>query len=81
MTPKHKREQCQSLRQKGFSLNEIARITRLPKTTVQNQVRDIRLSLKARRRIQDRVLTGRIKGARQKRGHCLEGRIVLKPDK
>lgn len=61
--PTEIREKCQNLRRRGYSLNEIVSITKIPKTTVHSWVsRDVILSPQARHRIIKRIISGCIKG-------------------
>ena len=56
------KEKCLNLRKRGFSYGQIVKAIRIPKTTVQNWVFDIKLSIKAKKCIQDRIAEGIIKG-------------------
>jgi len=73
-------EKCRTLRRKGFTLGDIIKATKLPKTTVYDHISDIILPLevkvriknKARRRINDYI-------RRERKGKCISGRVVPKP--
>jgi hypothetical protein len=56
------KEKCLNLRKRGFSYNQIVKTTQIPKTTIQNWVFDIKLSVAAKKRIQDRIAKGIVKG-------------------
>ncbi|TSC92295.1 MAG: hypothetical protein CEN92_23 [Candidatus Berkelbacteria bacterium Licking1014_96] len=56
------KERCLDFRKRGFSYNQIVKATRIPKTTIQNWVFDIKLSIKAKKCIQGRIAQGIVKG-------------------
>ncbi|MCD6528495.1 hypothetical protein J7K44_02555 [bacterium] len=81
-------EKCRSLRRKGFTLGEIVKAVKLPKTTIYDHVHDIILSPEAQERLkktQQRIAeenTRRINefNLRERKGKCALGRVVLKPE-
>jgi len=72
-------EKCRSLRAKGFTLNEIIEVARLPKTTVYDHVRDIQFPIEAQKRIIRENIQRLRELSKKKKGKCLFGRIVPKP--
>jgi len=80
-------EKSRTLRRKGFTLGEILKVVKLPKTTIHNHIHTIVLSLKAQKRlkkVQERIAkenTKRINefNIRERKGKCIPGRIVIKP--
>lgn len=57
------KQKCLKLRRRGYSLNEISSKLSIPKTTIHDWVNcRVILSLQAKKRIQDRVTQGSIKG-------------------
>ncbi len=79
-TPSLLIEKCQALRKRGFSLGKIIKFTNLPKTTVFEHIRKIPLSSKRKNEIQQRAIKRLAKFSRLKRGKCLFGRVVAKPE-
>lgn len=80
-TPSLLVEKCRILRKKGFTLSEIVKATKLPKTTIYGHVQDIPLSLELKERIQ-KESTKRINDyiRKERKGKCMPGRIVPKPE-
>ena len=80
-TPSVLIEECQLLRRQGYSLDEIVRVTGVPRTTVYGYIAHIRLSLErqsaikiaATKRINEFNITFR-------KGKCIPGRVVPKPE-
>lgn len=73
-------EKCRILRRKGFTLGEIIKATKLPKTTVYDHISDIILPLEVKVRINNearRRINEYIK--RERKGKCIPGRIIIKP--
>lgn len=73
-------EKCRDLRNKGFTLGEIIKAVKLPKTTVYEHICDIPLPVKVKERIK-REARKRINEyiRRERKGKCMPGRIVPKP--
>jgi len=72
-------EKCRILRRKGFTLGEIIKVTHFPKTTIFDHVRDIPLSVKTKERLTRENIQRLKEIARRRRGKCIPGRIVIKP--
>lgn len=66
------KEKCLDFRKRGFSYNQIVEITQIPKTTVQNWIFDIKLSVKAKKRIRNRIAKGIIKGNKSNKRKTLK---------
>jgi len=79
MIPKKKREKCRKLRRQGLSLGRIVKVTKLSKTTVWDQIKDICFSEKARERFESDRKKRVARSNRRRRGKCWPGRIVIKP--
>lgn len=63
-------------------MNEIIKLTQIPKSTIYDHIRDIPLSLKAEKRIKfkKKIAIQKLREFSQKRkGKCLPGRKVIKP--
>jgi len=81
-------EKCRILRRNGFTLGEIAKAVKLPKTTVYDHVNDTLFSPEAQERLkraQERIVkenTKRINkfNIKVRKGKCIPGRVVLRPD-
>lgn len=73
-------EKCQVLRSRGFSLGKIIKLTKLPKTTVFEHIREIPLSPERKKEIQKQAIKRLAKFSRLKKGKCLFGRVVIKPE-
>lgn len=70
------KEKCINLRLRGYSLNELVQIIRIPKTTIHDWVsHGIVLSKRARGRIRERCHSGVLKANRNKR------KKIIKPSK
>lgn len=74
-----KRGRCRNLRKQGFSLGRIVRITRLPKTTVWDQIKDIEFSKTARNEFEQYHRKVDTMARKRRKGHCWKGRVVFKP--
>ncbi len=72
-------EKCRALRKKAFTLGEIIRVVKLPKTTVYDHIHDIPLSIEIKKRIQEKNTKRINKLNRQRKGKCWPGRVVPKP--
>ncbi len=72
-------EKCRRLRTKGFTLNEIIEAARLPKTTVYDNICDIPLSFERKKEIQENAIKRIVEFSRKRKGKCIPGRIVPKP--
>ena len=72
-------EKCRTLRRKGFTLGEIIKVTKLPKTTVFNHIQNIPLSTKRKKEIQEDAIKRITEFSRKRKGKCIPGRIVIKP--
>jgi len=72
-------EKCQNLRRKGFTLDEIIKVTKLPKTTVFDHIQDIPLSVERKREIQEDSIKRITEFSRKRKGKCIPGRVVPKP--
>jgi hypothetical protein len=72
-------EKCRTLRRKGFTLGDIIKATKLPKTTVFDHIQDIPLSPKVKERLARENLLRLKEIARRRKGKCIPGRIVVKP--
>ncbi len=79
MIPEHKKEKCRQLRKQGFSLGRIIKITKLPKTTVYKQIKNIEFSKEAKGVFEQYHKKADTLARKQRRGHCWKGRVVLKP--
>jgi len=79
MISKQKREQCRKLRKQGFSLGRIIKITKLPKTTVWDQIKNIKFNREARKYFQFNHKRNISRANRKRRGKCWKGRNILKP--
>lgn len=73
-------EKCRTLRKRGFTLGEIVGTTKLPKTTIYDNVRDIPLSVELKERIIKESIQRLDKFRPNKKGRCIPGRIVPKPE-
>ncbi len=70
-------EKCRTLRKKGFTLGQIIKVTKLPKTTVFDHIYDVPLSDKIKKHIrEDRAK----KFNKKRKGKCVLGRVVPKPE-
>ena len=73
-------EKCRTLRRKGFTLGEIVRIVKLPKTTIYYQVRGISLPPGAEEGIRIAAIKRINEYIRKyRKGKCMPGREVIKP--
>jgi len=80
-------EKCRTLRRKGFTLGEIIKVVKLPKTTIYDHVYDVVFSLGGQERLKkvtERIAeenTKRINefNTKYRKGKCIPGRIVPKP--
>lgn len=74
------KEKCIILRHKGFTLGEIIKTTKLPKTTIFYHIKDIPLPVEVKERVK-RESTRRINefNIKVRKGKCIPGRIVIKP--
>jgi len=79
MIPKSKREQCRKLRKQGFSLGRIIKVAKLPKTTVWDQIGDIKLNKKAKKYFELNRDKNVLRANKKRKGKCWPGRIVVKP--
>jgi hypothetical protein len=79
-TPPALIKKCRSLRKKGFTLGQIMKATELPKVTIYNYIRDIPLPLKVKERLARENIQRLRKLARKRKGKCIPGRIVPKPE-
>ncbi len=79
MIPKYKKERCQKLRKQGFSLGRIIKITKLSKTTVFDQIKDIKFSKIAKKNFEWHRKKAIAVANGKRKGYCCKGRIVLKP--
>lgn len=72
------KEKCRNLRNRGFTLGEIVKTTKFPKTTIYYHIKNIPLPLDIIERIK-RENTKRItKFNKERKGKCIPGRIVIK---
>jgi len=74
-------ERCRNLRRKGFTLGEIVKIVKIPKTTIFDHIQDIQLPLEVQERIKRESIERLIKYSPRRKGKCIAGRIVPKPKK
>ena len=72
-------QKCRTLRRKGFSLGNIIRVVRLPKTTVYGHIRNINLSPEIQNRLNQSSIRQLVEFNHKRKGKCLPRRIVLKP--
>jgi hypothetical protein len=72
-------EKCRTLRRRGFTLGEIIKAVKLPKTTVYDHIRDILLPAEIKKQIQEKHTKRINEFNRKRKGKCLFGRIVPKP--
>ena len=72
-------EKCQNLRRKGFTLGEIIKVTKLPKTTVFGHIRDVPLSIGRKKEIQENAIKRIVEFSRKRKGKCIQGRVFSKP--
>lgn len=70
---------CRNLRYSGYSLGEIISITNLPKTTIYGYIKDIILTPKQRKKIEEHRKTLCKNKPNPRKGKCLPGREILKP--
>lgn len=61
------KEKCVELRQRGFSINEIATETNIAKATLSEWLRNVKLSTPARQRLISRIKKGRFVSAENKK--------------
>jgi hypothetical protein len=73
-------KKCRILRKRNFTLPEIVKLTRLPKTTVYDNICDIALSSEKQREIQEAAVKRLAKFSEEKKGKCIAGRVVPKPE-
>ncbi|PIP24217.1 MAG: hypothetical protein COS25_02000 [Candidatus Nealsonbacteria bacterium CG02_land_8_20_14_3_00_37_10] len=73
-------EKCRTLRKKGFTLGDIIKATKLPKTTIFDHIQDIPLSVERKREIQEDSIKRITEFSRKRKGKCLFGRVVPKPE-
>ena len=73
-------EKCRILRRKGFTLGEIVGTTKLPKTTIYDHIQDIPLSTELKERIIRENIQRLDKFRPDRKGKCIRGRIVPKPE-
>jgi len=74
------KEKCINLRNKGFTLGEIITITKLPKTTIYYHIKDIPLPSEIIERIKRENIQRLNKFSQIRKGKCIPGRIVPKPN-
>jgi len=72
MIPKKFREKCRKLRKRGFSLTKVIKITKLPKTTVYDQIKDISLPLKIREKLKKEGLKRLYKYTNQRKKKIIQ---------
>lgn len=72
-------EKCRTLRKKGFTLGQIIKIVKLPKTTVFDHIQNIPLSIEIKQRIKKEAVRRITEFSRKRKGKCIPGRIVIKP--
>lgn len=70
---------CRKLRYRGYSLGEIASITKLPKTTIYGYIKDISLTSKQKRRIEEHRKLLQRNTPNPRKGRCIPGREISKP--
>ncbi|KPJ55887.1 hypothetical protein AMJ49_06170 [Parcubacteria bacterium DG_74_2] len=73
------KEKCINLRNKGLTLGEIIKKTQLPKTTIYYHIKNIPLSAKKKKQIQEDVIKRITEFSKRRKGKCIPGRIVPKP--
>jgi len=70
---------CRDLRSKGFSLGEIASLTKAPKTTVYDYVKDVILTDEQREQVENRRKEQVMAKPNPRKGKCIPGRGILRP--
>lgn len=68
------------LRKRGYSLNSIAARIGLPRSTVYWHIKDIALSIEQKNRISKRRIILCAQHPNPRKGKCVRGRLVLKPE-
>jgi hypothetical protein len=81
MKRKNTKQICIKLRRKGLTLGEIVKITKLPKTTIYHHIDKIPLPTAVEKRVKREAITRLNKFSQDKKGKCIPGRVVLKPQK
>ena len=72
-------EKCRILRRKGFTLGEVVKAVKLPKTTIYDHVYDISLSPELKEKIKKEAIKRITQFSRERKGKCMFGRVVPKP--
>ena len=74
-------EKCRTLRKQGLTLGGIVEMTKLPKTTIYEHVRNIHLSPELKEKIKI-IATRKINDyiRRERKGKCMPGREFIKPN-